>query len=219
MINHHINEGVYMIFRNKVSINFLMAFVLIFLVVSLIASRWSSAPVGNVLALLSVISYVLTLIPGCVKTLVPKIKRHPLVVWLSRHRRYIGVASFCFGAQHGGIIVAQRSLDMLDMHTYRQYLHGSILLGIFALLTMTSNDRCVRWLKKKWKKVQQLTYVIPGILFWHVADNMNTQTWVTPIAGGLICFVIGTLGTRLWIAVIHNQWGHKTKEKPLLEQK
>ena len=199
---------------HRSSVIFLVTFLLIFLSSSLLFSYLNSAPIGNLLGLLSIISYVLTLVPSLVKTLVPKIKHHPLVIWLMRYRRQIGVASFCFGTQHGLLIVAQRSLDMLDMNTYRQYCHGSILFGIFMLLTITSNNESVKWLKKTWRRIHQLTYIIPAILLWHVADNMNIQTWVTPVAKGLTCLVIGLLALKLcvvWYTQQTRRWKRAKK--------
>lgn len=171
---------------------------------------WHTAPISNVLGLFSLISYGLTLIPGLLKTLVPEIKRHPVSIWLLKYRRQMGVASFCFGAQHGLLIVVERSLDMLDMHTYMQYVHGSLLFAIFTLLMITSNNDSVRWLKKRWTRLHQLTYVIPAMLLWHVADNMNVQTWITPLAEGLTCLLLGLLILKLWVVLSHR---HAKKQK------
>ncbi|MEM9217855.1 MAG: iron reductase [Cyanobacteria bacterium P01_F01_bin.150] len=177
---------------------FLTIFLLIFIGSALALSYVDISYIGNVLGLLSIVSYVFTLMPGIVKTLTPKAKRHSLVIGLMRNRRQIGVASFCFGAQHGLFIVMQRSLDLMNMHTYMQYIHGSILFGIFSLLTITSNNESVKFLKKKWQHIHQLTYIIPAILVWHVLDNMNKRTWVTPIAEGLIYIAILLLITKLY---------------------
>ncbi|NET52050.1 MAG: iron reductase [Merismopedia sp. SIO2A8] len=191
---------------------FLVVFLFIFFSSSLLLSHWHIAPIENVLGLLSVISYVLTLMPSLVRTLVPKSKRHPLVIGLIRYRRQVGVASFCFGSQHGLIIVGQRSLNMLSVQTYYQYLHGSILLGIFLLLTLTSNDESLKWLKIAWKRLHQVTYVIPLIVLWHVVDNMNSKTWVTPIAETLTLSVIVLLTLRLGFVTL-KKWGDSVEKR------
>ncbi len=164
----------------------------------LIFNYFSFVPIGNFFALLSVICYVLTLLPSITKTIYPKIKCHPCLIWLLKYRRHVGVASFCFGAQHGALIVVERSIDMLDMHTYIQYFHGSIILSIFALLTATSNNESIKWLKRNWKKIHQLTYLIPAVLLWHITDNMRTKTCLTKIGICLTCFVIISLIFKLW---------------------
>lgn len=203
------------VFMQRPAVRFVAIFLLIFLSSSLILMSWPAAPISNVLGLFSVLSYGLTLIPSLIKTLIPNIKRHPLCIWLLKYRRQMGVASFCFGAQHGLIVVVQRSLDMTDMHTYIQYVHGSILFAIFALLMITSNDESVKWLKKNWTRIHQLTYAIPAILLWHVADNMNVQTWITPIAEGLTCLLIGLLILKVWVSRSLRQMKKQKQAKQL----
>ncbi|NET35037.1 MAG: iron reductase [Cyanothece sp. SIO1E1] len=183
----------------QTSIIFLVIFLSIFFESFLIFDYFNSALLVNFFGLMSVISYALTLLPGIARAIFPRLKRHGCLTWLLKYRRYTGVAAFCFGAEHGILILIQQQADMLDFHTYLQYSQGFIMLGIFTLLTATSNDESVKWLKRNWKELHQLTYLIPMLLVWHLLTKMTVRTWITPIALWTSIFIMIFLMLKIWL--------------------
>ena len=91
--------------------------------------------------------------------------------WLLKNRRYIGVSSFGFAVNH--IVVSININDLLDVSKYAHYRIGLLLIFILGLLTFTSNDWIVKKLKKDWKKLHQLTYLVILLLPLHILDKMS----------------------------------------------
>ncbi len=94
----------------------------------------------------------------------------------------------------------KRNFDVWDIKAYYIYLQGIVLLSIFTVLAITSNDWSVKKLKKNWKRLHRLTYLAMFLLVWHVGDRMfGHWTYLTPlgiigISGITILFII-----RKWI--------------------
>jgi sulfoxide reductase heme-binding subunit YedZ len=154
----------------------------------------------NVLGLGAVIGYILTLTPGLFRVNFPQTKSKKWFIWLTKHRRSIGIISFGFGLAHGIVIGIQRQLDFTKLSTYINYFQGITLLTIFTLLAITSNDWSVRHLKRNWKRLHSLTYLCMFLLVWHVVDKMQPGwTWVTPIALALTLIYIVLFVKRKWI--------------------
>ncbi len=129
---------------------------------------FNSAPLANIFGFLALLCYIATLLPSLLKTVLPTIKGNKTLTSLLKYRRYFGVAAFCLGANHGVLLIYERHLNLLDWQTYLHYFQGFSTLGIFTILAATSNDESVKYLKKKWKNLHQLTYLVILILPWHI---------------------------------------------------
>lgn len=149
----------------------------------LIWIAFTPAPLANILGFLGLLSYSATILPSITRIVFPATKQSRQIVWLLKYRRYIGVAAFSFGLSHGVLIIIQRHLDLMALETYIHYFQGCIMLVIFTLLAITSNDQAVKLLKKNWKRLHQLTYMAIFLLPWHILDKMSGH-WskLTPLA-------------------------------------
>ncbi|MCZ6855007.1 MAG: ferric reductase-like transmembrane domain-containing protein [Gammaproteobacteria bacterium] len=89
--------------------------------------------------------------------------------WLKKNRRYLGVASFAYAALHTLVYLEKTGwwLDILDDAKLPDYWTGWVALFIFLILAATSNDRSVRWLKHRWKKLHRFIYAAAILLFVH----------------------------------------------------
>jgi sulfoxide reductase heme-binding subunit YedZ len=138
---------------------------------------------ANIVGLLSLLSYIATLLPSLIRVTFPGNKRNKIVTYLLKYRRHIGVTAFSLGLNHGVLQIVKRNLNLLDFHTYIHYFQGFTLLLIFTTLAFTSSDEAVKKLKNNWKKLHQLTYIAIFILPWHILDKMAGHwTYITPIA-------------------------------------
>lgn len=92
-------------------------------------------------------------------------------VWLLRHRRDLGVASFAYAAAHTLIYLANKtSLDaVLAELGAADMLTGWLALALFVPLAVTSNDIAVRALKRNWKRLHRLVYPAAILTFVHWA--------------------------------------------------
>ncbi|MDH6055501.1 ferric reductase-like transmembrane domain-containing protein [Umezakia ovalisporum] len=140
----------------------------------MIYTNWlnDSIPVDNLLGCLATFSYILTLLPTSLRVVFPALKKAKLPMQLLKYRRQIGVLSFVLAFSHAWLLIVKRNLDFFDFTTYRVYVHGSATFIIFTLLAVTSNDWCVRKMKKNWRSLHQLTYLAMFLLFWHINEKM-----------------------------------------------
>ena len=139
---------------------------------------------ANIMGVLSLIYYALTIIPTIIKTLFPNFYKQQYI-WksLMKNRRYTGVTAFCFAWNHAALLIWQKSLNFLDFNTCLQYFQGLSSIIIFTILAITSNDESVRKLQKDWKKIHNLTYLCLFILPWHILDKMfGRWSYLTPFA-------------------------------------
>lgn len=140
------------------------------------------SPVANSLGFLALISYILTLLPTIIKVVFPKTKKTEILKWLMKYRRQIGVISFLFALGHGILLIRKRNFDFFDIQTYWISVSGVLLLIIFTLLTITSNNWSIKKLKRNWKKLHELTYLAMFLLAWHVIDKMwGHWSYLTPL--------------------------------------
>lgn len=151
------------------------------------------APLANILGFLALLCYIATLIPSIIKAVFPNTKKNKFLVWLLKYRRHLGVAAFCFGLNHGALLIIKLQLNFLDWHTWIKYCQGVSTLLIFTILASTSHDEAVKQLKTRWKKLHQLTYLTIFILPWHILDKMAGHwTYLTPV-GVLLTVAIAIL--------------------------
>lgn len=144
---------------------------------------FESAPLGNYLGLLALAAYIATLVPTIIRIVFPTLKAHGAVRWLLKQRRAIGILAFVLAVGHAYFVIRKRNFDFFDFNTYRASAEGLCTLIIFTVLTATSNDWSIKWLKRNWKRLHTLTYGAMFLLTWHVINKMAGQwTLVTPIA-------------------------------------
>ncbi len=159
----------------------------------------SPAPLANALGFVSLLAYIATLMPSMFRTVFPATKGSKVLVWLLKHRRYVGVTAFGLGLDHGIILIIQRKLSLLDPYTYVEYFQGVSILVIFTLLAITSNDWSIKKLKNNWKNLQKLTYLVVFLLPWHILGKMSGHwSYLTPFAV--------LLSTGLAILFIQRKW-------------
>ncbi|NEP82247.1 MAG: iron reductase [Okeania sp. SIO3C4] len=140
----------------------------------------------------ALLAYIITLLPTIIRIVFPITKKTNIPKILLKYRRQIGVISFLLGAAHGILLFMKRSFDVFDIKSYLIYSQGIVILTIFALLAITSNDWSVKKLKKNWRKMHQLTYILMFLLMWHISEKMfGHWTYVTPLG------IIASLGITI----------------------
>ena len=140
------------------------------------------SPVANYLGFLALISYIITLLPTIIKVVFPRTKKTEILKLLMKYRRQIGIISFLFALGHGILLIRKRNFDFFDIQTYWISVSGVLLLIIFTLLTITSNNWSIKKLKRNWKKLHELTYLAMFLLVWHVIDKMwGHWSYITPL--------------------------------------
>lgn len=165
------------------------------------------APLANILGFLSLLCYLATLLPSIFRIIIPSLKKKQSVIWLLKYRRYTGVASFGFAANHGVLLIIERNLNFFDWHTYIHYFQGLSSFAILILLTITSNDSSLKAMKQNWKKLHQLSYLLVLILPWHIGDKMSGHwTMLTPMALSLTIGVGLLLAWRKWKEQLWPAW-------------
>jgi sulfoxide reductase heme-binding subunit YedZ len=153
--------------------------------------------IANITAFIALILYVLTLVPTGVRAIFKPLVKTKWYKFLLRNRREVGVAAWIFGMIHGTYILFERNLNLLDPEILKEYFQGLTLITIFTLLAVTSNDLSVKKLKKNWKRLHRLTYLVFIFLPWHIIDKMyfksSPSIWTIPglILMGLIIILTG----------------------------
>lgn len=138
---------------------------------------------SNVLGLFAVVLYIGSLLPGIVSIILPRARKHKFLLLCLKHRRFLGVAAFLLGLNHGALQFVKQNINLLDPWTYQYYFQGLSIMAIMTALALTSSNESVKALRKRWKKLHRLTYLIVFLLPWHVIDKMsNNWSFITPIA-------------------------------------
>lgn len=114
---------------------------------------------------LSVRLLMLTLAVTPLRMLFPKAR---WVRWLLIQRRYLGVASFLYAGLHTLVYLDKQDLaSVIEDNLGFEMWTGWLALLFFLLLAVTSNDRAVAWLKRRWKTLHRLVYVATALTFIH----------------------------------------------------
>lgn len=122
---------------------------------------------GIWLGRLSLITYFLTLVPGMARRTRIGIRQ---VVPLMTNRRQLGVLMFWLALGHWLYLTLLPTLMFnLPILLDSARLAGMISLAILTPLWLTSNDFAQRKLGKKWRYLHNLTHLVVGLLFLHVA--------------------------------------------------
>jgi sulfoxide reductase heme-binding subunit YedZ len=88
--------------------------------------------------------------------------------WLMQRRRYVGVATFGYAALHTAVYLAQQgAADALAEAAQPGLLTGWLAFAIFVPLAVTSNDWCVRRLRRAWKRLHRFVYAAAVLTFAH----------------------------------------------------
>ena len=98
-------------------------------------------------------------------------RRARWTLWLMKRRRDLGVSSFAYAAIHTAIyLVDKASLAViLEQAAGADLLTGWLALAIFLPLTITSNDRSMRAMKRGWKRLHRLVHPAAVLVFVHWA--------------------------------------------------
>jgi sulfoxide reductase heme-binding subunit YedZ len=167
---------------------------------------------ANILGLLSLLCYIVTLLPTILRVVFPSTKETGIPKLLLKHRRTIGILAFFLALGHGYVYIRKRNLDFFDPKTFWVYMQGVSTFTIFTLLAITSNDWSIKKLKKNWKQLHQLTYFAMFLLAWHIWGKMlGHWTFLTPIAVLSSTAIIVLYCLRLWTE--HQDKQQKTKKK------
>ncbi len=147
-----------------------------------------NAPLANQLGFLALVAYIVTLLPTNVRIVFPETKQMKFHRWILKNRRIIGILSFAIAVVHGFLLIKKRDIDLFEPSTCWIYIQGVSSFIIFFLLAITSNDWCVKKLKKNWKHLHNLTYLALFLVTWHIYDKMSDHfSFLTPI--GLVAVV------------------------------
>lgn len=97
--------------------------------------------------------------------------RHNWVRWVARHRRDLGVASFCYAVAHTVFYLWRKgSISLVINELGELYIVlGWVALILFVPLAATSSDRAVRALKRSWNRLHRLVYPAAVLAFLHWA--------------------------------------------------
>jgi sulfoxide reductase heme-binding subunit YedZ len=88
--------------------------------------------------------------------------------WLVAQRRYLGVASFMYAALHTLVYLDKQDLaSIIEDSLGFEMWTGWLAFLVFLLLAVTSNDRAVAWLKRRWKALHRLVYVATALTVIH----------------------------------------------------
>jgi methionine sulfoxide reductase heme-binding subunit len=171
------------IFEHKKALVFLFASIVSYAACLFLALFLQPASFANLAGFLGLIVYLVTIIPSIFKIVFPKIRSHTGLKWLLKHRRYIGITAFVLSSNHGLLMTIQMHINFSNPYTYIHYFQGISMMFIMTLLAITSNDWSVKNLKKNWKNLHKLTYLIIFILPWHVLDKMYGHwSYLTPFS-------------------------------------
>ncbi len=155
---------------------------------------------ANVLGFLALFAYLITLLPTILRIVFPRMIETGIPQWLLKHRRFIGILAFLLALIHGFLLSEKRNLDFLDLKTYLIYIQGISTFIIFTVLAITSNGWSIKKLKKNWKKLHQITYLLMFGLTWHIWDKMYGHwTYLTPIGLVTLTGITALFLIRLWI--------------------
>ena len=88
--------------------------------------------------------------------------------WLMQRRRYLGVATFGYAALHTGVYLGRLGASgALAEAAEPGLLTAWLAFATFVPLAVTSNDWCVRRLRRAWKRLHRLVYAAAALTFAH----------------------------------------------------
>ncbi|WP_216647030.1 ferric reductase-like transmembrane domain-containing protein [Roseovarius sp. THAF27] len=119
--------------------------------------------------------------------------------WMLKNRRYLGVASFGYGALHALTYLLDRRAftDVVSELDRLEIWSGWVSFAILLPLAVTSSDYVVRRLGAVWKTLQRSVYVAAGFtaLHWASFEEWGGIAPTVLFFGPLLAFE----GYRLWL--------------------
>ena len=115
-------------------------------------------------------------------------KRGSLVLFLRRHRRDFGIATFVYSVAHAGVYVVRLAdfTRVLDEAFEPGMLTGWISILIMAVLAATSNDLSVQHLGGRWRQLHSAVYAAAplAVLHWVLTafDPKVAYTYLAAVA-------------------------------------
>lgn len=95
--------------------------------------------------------------------------------WLSKRRRWIGVAAFAYALFHTVLYIADKGglAPILEEFGALGIWTGWAAFAIFIPLAFTSNDASQKWLLNRWKQLQRFVYpaALLTLLHWIFVHN------------------------------------------------
>ncbi len=110
----------------------------------------------------------------------------PWRLWVTRQRRYLGLAAFGYALAHVAYWLTKTTImGLIESFIDPVLAIGWISVFIFAALAITSNNWSVRKLGPNWKKLQRWTYLgtFLGLVHWFWALKFPLED--TLIYGGV----------------------------------
>jgi DMSO/TMAO reductase YedYZ heme-binding membrane subunit len=144
--------------------------------------------IGNVMGEFSLITYLLTLLPGMGERF--GLKNNILSV-LRIYRRYIGILMFTLAIVHVflvKIIFIVKIVDVIPQGIFEVMGVSALFILIFPFIT--SNNVSMGKLKIWWHRIQRLTYGAMFFIFFHVS-LIRLSVWSVAM-GGVIIFQIAS---------------------------
>lgn len=149
---------------------------------------------GSKFGVISLICYILTLMPGILNRLrwFPLLTL-PISTLLMAFRRHFGILMFITAFIHMSFTTTLPQLVLYDFDASRITLQTHQVVGMLSWwillpLWLTSNDISVKLLGTWWKRLQSLTYVALAGIFVHVA--LLLEGWAIVLGLVLILEVI-----------------------------
>ncbi|MFM7407767.1 MAG: ferric reductase-like transmembrane domain-containing protein [Cuspidothrix sp.] len=160
----------------------------------------TSIPSANLLGFISLITYIFTLLPSSIRTVLPQIKKAKMTINLLKYRRQLSILAFLLALIHTRLMVIKRNVDLFDPQMYQISLEGTITLIIFALLAFTSNNWSIKKMKNNWQRLHKLTYTAMFFPLWHIVEKMSGH-WniITPLEIIFMVVMIGLFCRRRWL--------------------
>ncbi len=160
---------------------------------------------------LALITYIGTIVPTNLTTVFPETKKLKFIKFLFKNRRNTGLATFFLAAIHSTVTIAQKEINLLSLNTYFIYYTGISSFIIFTLLAITSNKFSIKTLKKSWKTLHNLTYVVMVLLLIHIWSLMS-DSW-TKLTGIGLCLL--SLMAIIYLIRLCIEFNKKGKQKLL----
>ena len=145
--------------------------------------------IADIIATLAILTYVMTLYPSISREV---FSRRSIKV-LVQYRPQIGIISCLLGFIHAvPQLFSSEKYYMNLLNTFHHSISGLICLIIFVMLGITSNRWMQKKLKKNWKRLHSLTYILPILLIWHILAKVTDWNMFTQL-----CFLMLISATSL----------------------
>jgi methionine sulfoxide reductase heme-binding subunit len=153
------------------------------------------ATTDNTLGFLASLAYITTLLPSNLRAISPTLRFNTaiktVIKTLIQSRRSLGIWTWLLSTAHACVALRQGKPATSIREFFAHSISGLLIITIFGLLTLTSNNWSMKQLKHHWKQLHSLTYVAAFLLLWHIVAKMNGQ-W-TSTTGIVLALLIPTL--------------------------